>query len=78
VTKNPFASPKRSRPTYRTLGVLLAIWTVHAAALRIQAIHRAERRPRKWETNPAESDEIKEPKVSREDISCWTVLFVLY
>jgi hypothetical protein len=76
VTKNPFANPIIIRPMYRTLGVVLAIWTAHATALKMQAIHRAERRPRKSEANPARSDEVKEPKVSREDISCWTVLFV--
>jgi hypothetical protein len=77
VTKNPFANPKRRRPRYKTPGVVVPIWIPTATALTMQASHNAWRLPRYAEKKPATSDETNEPRVRRDVMSCWTVLWSL-
>lgn len=74
VTRKPFANPSSSLPRYRTPGEVVPIWMAHVTAFTTHASHSAARRPRYAEKNPATSEEMKDPRVRREVINCWTVL----
>ena len=61
------------RPTYSAAAEEVPIWMAVPRAVRKHARRRAGRRPYMWEKGPAKRVERREPRVRKEESSCWKV-----